>query len=132
MAKKVFYWICGCVMAASLILGICGAYLNPQVPGGPLTGWTLCSIFVFRPLFYGALGAVAAVKLFPKVQRSSVRACILGGSLFYILTLTIISVAELTGHPVENPVLLFMRQSFRLPVYCLIPGILLGLGLFQD
>ena len=132
MAKKVFYWICGLIMALSLILGFVGGSLNPQQPGEPLTRWTLITIFAVRPLFYLALGAVSALKLFPKTEKPVWRWISLGFGTVLTLLLVIVSAAELLSHPVQLFLLQLLRQMFRIPGYFLIPGMLLGFGLFEN
>ena len=132
MAKKIFYWICGITMALSFSLGLCGAYLNPQQPGAPLTMWTLSTIFVLRPLFYGALGAVSAVKLFPKPEKPFWRWISLGSGIVLTILLMVVSAAELLGHPVKPMFLQLLRQMFRTPGGFLVPGMLLGFGLFKE
>ena len=132
MAKKVFYWICGLAMVLSLALGFLGGSLNPQQPGQPLTQWTLFTIFAVRPLFYLALGAVSAVKLFPKGERPLWRWISLGTGILLTVLLVIVSAAELLSHPVQLFFLQLLRQMFRVPGYFLIPGMLLGFGLFKD
>ena len=132
MEKKVFYWIAGSLMALSLLLSLCGSFLNPQVPGGELTLWTLAVIFVFRPVFYLALGGISAVKLFPKTESTGWRMTALVSGILLTAALIFISAAELLGHPVQIAVLQLLRQVFRVPGYFLIPGMLLGFGLFES
>ena len=132
MAKKVFYWITGILLVISLLLGIAGYFLNPQVPGGEITLWTLVSIFLARPLFNACLGAVSAVKLLPKPRKQAWRlTCLIGGSVL-LLIFAVISILEFARSPVQAAILQLLRQFFRAPGYFLIPGVLLGLGLFEE
>lgn len=132
MAKKVFYWIAGGLMALSLILLTAGAFLNPQQVGAALTGWTMATVFILRPLFYETLGAICAVKLFPAVSRKPLRLLCLILGILLTAVLMGIAAAELLGHPAAYGILGLFRLLFRAPGYFLIPGGLLGFGLFAS
>ena len=132
MSKKIFYWIFSILIVLSLLLSILSFYLNPQVPDGELTLWTLTTIFVFRPVFNFSLGAVCAVMLFPRISRKTPRLLCLIAGLVLALLMAAIAGMELAGHPAASPFLQMLRQLFRAPGYFLIPGVLLGLGLFED
>ena len=132
MAKKVFYWISGSLLALSLLFLTAGAFLNPQQVGYALTGWTMATVFILRPVFYEALGAICAVKLFPAVSRRPLRLFLLILGVCLTLLLFGIAAAELLGHPAVSGILGLFRLLFRAPGYFLIPGALVGFGLFAS
>ena len=132
MSKKVFYWIFGCLMGAALLLRVGLQMYNPQTAGGEITFQTLLTIFAANPLFYFSLGAVAAVKLLPRIQKKPQRLTLLSLGLLLTLVLFYIAARELLGSPVQNPLLGLLRLLFRAPGWCILPGILLGAGLFEE
>ena len=131
MAKKIFYYITGSLMILALGLNIAAIYLNPQVSGGDITLWTLISVFAARPLFYTCLGAVSAVKLFSPVKNQGLRYGLLALGIGLLVLFAGISILELCGHPVTEGFFLLLRQVFRAPGNFLIPGLILGFGLFH-
>ena len=132
MTKKVYYWIWGCLMALSLILGISAQFLNTQQVNEDLTLWTIATIFAINPLFYTSLGAIATAKMFPPLNSGLWRkVCLIGGSVL-ILILLFIAGAELAGHPVQSLFFQIFRQLFKYPGFFLAPGIILTLGVFDE
>lgn len=131
MGKKIFYWTCGILMVLSFGFGLAAQRINPQQAGGEITTWTLAIIFLAQPIFYGCLGAVSGVKLFSGIEKEGKRKLSLWAGILLSLLFLLIGILEVSGHPVTNPYLGVIRLLFKYPVTFLLPGILLGLGLFE-
>lgn len=131
MNKKIAYWTCGSLMVLCLAFSLFNRIrsANTFPVDYTITTWMLLDVFAARPVFYGCLGFVCALRLFGYVHKGGLRIATL--IIGIVMTLLFAGVAGASIALVDFNVFFFalLRQTFQSPGFFVIPGILLGLGL---
>ena len=133
MKKRLTYWICSVLMVLSLGLYLADRFyfFNLSAQTQSLTIWTFADVFLAQPIFYGALGVVATVKLFgaPKKEKTG-KICLWCGIVLSLLLLTV-GALHVFGALPQVMALGLILSLFKTPGFFLLPGVLLGLGLAE-